>query len=244
MQALGLLADRRHYFTMMRLPFVYPEPVSFLRRYIFRQGAYPAEVKVRAGGRRLAIGIYSPDDAATVNQIFGRLDYPCPADARVILDIGANIGVASLFFLATAPHAVVHAYEPDRRNLERLRRNTAPLAARLQVHEDAVSDFEGVATFQSEPTGRYGSLADDAAQPGVKVQVRDIRRIVDDLLAEHGRIDVLKVDIEGHEERVLAALEPGQLARIGRINAEYAGPLELPGFRRRQWGIVSQYARD
>ncbi len=46
------------------------------------------------------------------NEIFARLDYPCSKDDTVIVDIGANIGLAALYFLTRSRDSFVYAFEP------------------------------------------------------------------------------------------------------------------------------------
>ncbi len=53
------------------------------------------------------------------------------------------------------------------------------------------------------------------------------------VLAQHGRIDVLKLDTEGSEAATVRAIRPDLLARIGRIYCEdETGEIALPGWRR------------
>ena len=237
-----LLTDRRHYYTASRFLGTYAQPGDAARRYILRKGPYPASVTVRTATGPVKVALNSPDDFATLNQIFCRRDYPAPQDARIVMDLGSNIGLAALYFVKQCKEAFVYCYEPDPKNAEVLRGNLAPYENRYDLSLVAVSDFNGEASFGLEPTGRYGSLLKEA-ETTLTVPVIDIRDEVDRILEKHGRIDVLKVDIEGLEEKVLSRLRDDQLARIGEIYAEYAGDLQIAGFRKTQWGIVSHYRR-
>lgn len=126
----------------------------------------------------------------------------------VFLDIGANAG---LFSLDAAVHAGVGgrivAVEPNAKLIARLRFNEmlAREAGRIapttiiETCAVAVSDRDGDAYLSGEDDEGSRSLSDSAT--GRRVPTRTLVG----LLGEHGirRIDVLKIDIEGHEDRVL-----------------------------------------
>ena len=48
-----------------------------------------------------------------------------PPDVRVILDCGANVGITALYFAWRYPNARIFCIEPDDRNFELLKRNSA-----------------------------------------------------------------------------------------------------------------------
>ncbi|AND15928.1 non-ribosomal peptide synthetase [Rathayibacter tritici] len=68
-------------------------------------------------------------------------------DGDRVLDIGANIGLFTLFVARHAPGAVVHAFEPIPPLVDTLRRNVALHAPRAVVHPLGVSAEPGEATF-------------------------------------------------------------------------------------------------
>src|SRR5439155_6719444 len=62
-----------------------------------------------------------------------RLRYGLPP-AAVILDAGANIGMATLWLRGTYPAAEVHCFEPESENFDLLCRNVAGLPSSHCVH--------------------------------------------------------------------------------------------------------------
>ena len=140
--------------------------------------------------------------------------------AEVIFDIGANAGIYSLAALAVRPDAVVHAFEPTPEIAGRLRA-TARLNAldHLQVHQAAVSWKNGTATlkrFRGEFDTNEGMnfiVEDSAISQGEKVDTVSL----DSFSRDHsiGSIDLLKIDVQGHEH--LALKGAGQLIAAGRI---------------------------
>jgi FkbM family methyltransferase len=141
--------------------------------------------------------------------------------AVTIFDVGANAGIYSLAALAVEPRADVHAFEPTPEIANRLR-STAKLNGldRLHVHEVAVSIQSGTATL-NRCRGELGSnegmnfiseaqVTDD----GEKVQTIGLDRFCVDHSINH--IDLLKIDVQGHEHAVLRGAE--QLIGAGRLS--------------------------
>lgn len=83
------------------------------------------------------------------------------------------------------------------------------------------------ATFLIDPVGRYSGLAD--YQPGsdgkvaVEVVCEGVAEALRGVLEPEGRIDLVKVDTEGSEEAIVAAIPADVRARIGEIVYEYPG---------------------
>jgi FkbM family methyltransferase len=140
--------------------------------------------------------------------------------AKVIFDIGANAGIYSLAALAVRPDAVVHAFEPTPEIAGRLRA-TARLNAldHLHVHQAAVSWKNGTATlkrFRGDFDTNEGMnfISEDAANSqGEMVDTVSL----DSFSIDHsiGSVDLLKIDVQGHEHLVLKGAE--QLIGAGCI---------------------------
>jgi FkbM family methyltransferase len=161
----------------------------------------------------------------TVTEIFCRLDYRAESTVKTVVDIGSNIGISALYFLTRNRGAHCYLAEPDPRNVARLRRNLAPFADRYTLDECAVSDVSGTFDFGIESTGRYGAIG--LGLPGsIRVQCREINDLLNAVIANAGRIDILKVDTEGMEERTIRAIQPHVLLEIDLIYLESLVPLE------------------
>jgi FkbM family methyltransferase len=140
--------------------------------------------------------------------------------AKVVLDVGANAGIYSLAALAVQPHAVVHAFEPTPEIAARLRA-TADLnrLEKLYVHEFAVLQENGCAALN-----RYrGDLGNNegmnfvTTSPGHPGAERVQAVSLDQFCQEHSidQVDLLKLDVQGHEYSALKGAE--QLIRAGRV---------------------------
>lgn len=123
-----------------------------------------------------------------------------------ILDCGANVGMASLFFHQAYPQARITAYEADPALFEILDANLkANGAADVETRHAALWTSTGALTFQCEgsDSGMIGSLpgaVDGRATTVPSLRLRDV--------LDQGPVDLLKLDIEGAEDAVLADCEP------------------------------------
>ncbi|MEI8080942.1 MAG: FkbM family methyltransferase [Actinomycetes bacterium] len=198
--------------------------------------------------------IDSVDDLLTLGECFGKLDYRVEGNERLIVDAGANIGVSALYFLSHAPESHVVCIEPDPRNVERLERNLARngLAQRATIVRAAIGSHGGTCRFAIEKTGRYGTVIEDGKQSlsqerieqEIVVESLAADQFLNETMPANGRIDVLKLDVEGQELPVLEALSDETLSRIGMIYAEIIdGSPTLPGFRSSKQGTVVRYTR-
>lgn len=146
-------------------------------------------------------------------------------DVRLVLDIGANIGIASVYFAASYPNAVVHAFEPDPANCEVLTANARALP-RIQVHPFALGAADGeLELFDSDDKSNLGGYSAHGLgiNPGrsKKVPVRHAGRALAELGVE--RADILKIDTEGAEWEILTALDPKLLGGVRLIMGELHG---------------------
>jgi FkbM family methyltransferase len=123
-----------------------------------------------------------------------------------ILDCGANVGLASLFFRRLYPEARITAFEADPALFAILNTNLkANGASDVETRHVALWTSTGSLTFHCEgsDSGMIGSLP--GAIDGTSTTVPSLR--LRDVLDE-GPVDLLKLDIEGAEDAVLADCEP------------------------------------
>jgi FkbM family methyltransferase len=126
----------------------------------------------------------------------------------VFLDVGANIGGYALFVAARAgPKATILAVEPQPAILARLRDNAAlNPALPVRIIACAASERDGPVTLFLDRDNRgEASLAEAPAgrraDGAVTVEAKTLATIAAE--AGLGRIDALKIDVEGFEDRVL-----------------------------------------
>jgi FkbM family methyltransferase len=194
----------------------YPEFRENLGRYFTGGGEYPYDCQVRTPRGVITVPLESHHDMLTVNEIFCREDYAVGPEVRTVVDIGSNIGVSALYFLTRNDQSKVWLYEPNPRNVERLRGNLAGYEERYTLEEKAVADFTGTAEFGVEDSGRYGGIGQET---GANISVECVH--INEVLASvPGTIDVLKLDTEGFELQSVKAIDREHLERIGLVYFE------------------------
>jgi FkbM family methyltransferase len=131
----------------------------------------------------------------------------CGQSGDRILDVGGNIGYASCLALKHLPESSVVAIEPQAEVAELLRVNLAQFgASRWRVEQVALSDQDGEGHMTIEVSNRGGSALADT---GVVVRLVN----TDAFLATFDALDLIKVDIEGHEETFFR-VGRAQIARL------------------------------
>jgi FkbM family methyltransferase len=235
----------RHYRALWNTFRIGVDSWEGLRRYLLGGGDYPYRCRVRTPVGTVGMTLFSRDDVLTLNEVFYREDYRVPNDIRTAVDFGANIGVSAVYFLTRNESCRAYLFEPDPRNVERLRRNLAGFEDRYRLYEHAVTDADGEFDFGIEETGRYGGIGVQAAET-IRVRGRDVNAILDEVLGEANAVDVLKVDVEGLEPRIVSAIRPDVLERITTIYLE-AGDgepaLQSNAFARRRRGQCVRFDR-
>lgn len=181
--------------------------------------------------------------------VYGQYLPNLPPSATSIIDGGANIGLATLFYKLRFPAAHVDCFEPDARSAAILRRNIDQNhLTHVRIHECALADQARMLTFYSE-TALRGDTLYSTSRELQKSQRNDATVISEQVpavaLADYldDGLDILKLDIEGGEGAVLRSIVH-KLATVGTTQLEYhwlpdnllsdvVGPLEEAGHRYR-----------
>jgi FkbM family methyltransferase len=202
-RVLAAPADARHWRALARMRTTFDEPIPALARYLTNRGNYPWRVTLRTPLGRRAVTLADRHDLLTLNEVFCRCDYGCEPH-RTVVDIGANVGFATLFFLTRNDEARVWAFEPDPANVARLRENLRGFESRYWLQARAVT-VEDVPTVRFVPAGRYGRIAVNG-EAGIDVPAVSVACALREIAALAGRIDLVKIDTEGTEEALAAAV--------------------------------------
>lgn len=146
-------------------------------------------------------------------------------DVSLVLDLGANVGYSTAYFLSSFPCARVVAVEPDDRNAAICRENLEPYGDRALLVHGAVWPER---TQLCLSTGTFGDGLEWATQ--VKppeggatgtVQAWDVGSLID--MAGMSSVDLLKVDIEAAELDVFGRNTESWLPRVRNICIELHG---------------------
>jgi FkbM family methyltransferase len=158
----------------------------------------------------------------------------CP-DAKVIFDVGANIGATSLTYRRLFPDAAIHAFEPFPAAFGKLEARFAT-DGRVRCVRKAVSSSSGDALLHVNSMDvtnalspirdeAFGYLPDNFAKSG-SISVETTK--LDDYSRVDGidRIDILKMDAQGSELDILRGGE--RLLSEGRVKLVYSELIFVP----------------
>ncbi|WP_114575729.1 FkbM family methyltransferase [Saliphagus sp. LR7] len=127
----------------------------------------------------------------------------------VVYDVGANVGTYTCFAQQVVTEGQVHAFEPHPENAARLADNVRETGDRgvTRIHRVAVSSDSGRISLAvgGGVVGKGTHNVLDNGESSIPVEAERL----DTCIEEHGlrRPDVLKIDVEGAEDRVLEGAE-------------------------------------
>jgi FkbM family methyltransferase len=168
-------------------------------------------------------------DYSAYRQIFAEREYASVevvSEASLILDCGANVGLASVYFLNHFVRARVVAVEPDSENAALCRRNLQKYGARAAVVEGGVwSHGTELVVIPSEfGAGNKWGISVRPRRPEdvgfAVVEAFDIPSLLQRAGAE--QIDILKIDIE-RSELALFSSPTDWLDRVRNLVIELHG---------------------
>lgn len=174
----------------------------------------PVVVALRPDGHEVMIS--SEGELAVAHHVLLHEEYAPQGRPRTILDLGANVGLATLYFHRRFPDARIVAVEADPATYRKLVRNVASLEGVTTLHA-AISDRDAPVTFYPNPGESIASsaLRHAGRRPGLLVEGVSIGTLVNRYALDS--IDLLKLDIEGSE---LAALQTAPLDAVEELIAE------------------------
>ena len=184
--------------SFLRAFLIFVNPFKFVLALIRRKA--PAKIQVRTPTGIVHVSLRNFESLKTLFSIFCRRDYLTSVDEQYFfIDIGANIGLAALYFLSRNKGNSVVCYEPDPANLPFLKQNLEAFGARATIEPCGVGVHQGSAVLYRSVDGKYSSLirSDLAVNP----EVVSLRAFKDILQAQPAgaRPAVIKLDVEGIE---------------------------------------------
>ena len=245
------LFKKPFYLALVNIFVYFRSPLQVLIRYVFEVGSYPQQFFVRTPLGLQGATAFSHHDLITLIECFGKLDYKASKDTSVVVDFGSNIGISALYFLTRNSSIKVYLFEPVPKNIERLRENLKGFERRYRLEECAVGVETGKFDFACDDTGRYGGLIKGGASYFSEwstdniIQVRVIlaNQVLEEILNSHRSIDIVKIDVEGYENKILSNLKPEVLSRIKRIYVETGDDQKIQGFSSESSNGLTRYDR-
>jgi amino acid adenylation domain-containing protein/FkbM family methyltransferase len=171
------------------------------------------------------------------------------SDESCVFDVGANIGMFSLFVQQRWPHAQVHAFEPIPTTYKVLETNIQLHGLNVRPYNCGLSERSGTATFTFYPqmsamSGMYTDAQEDESLTRAYMANQDAQlgavadellqgrfasenfvcplKTISEVIHENNieRIDLLKVDVEKSELNVLSGIADEDWPRIRQLVIE------------------------
>lgn len=156
----------------------------------------------------------------------------------VIIDVGANSGQTISFFLKNFPKAKIFAFEPNQRRFEYLTNKFRNFSS-VKLYNKGISNRNGKQTFNEmvlDETSTFEKLnfnsnyllkkakilgikAEELIAAEYEVDIITISNFLTGINLE--KIDVLKIDTEGHEYKCLQGLFTNKSVKIDYIQLEH-----------------------
>ena len=169
--------------------------------------------------------VSSPGELKVFWEIFVRRCYRPPAECRIVLDAGANVGIFSVWAAKRLPKARIIALEPFPATAAAFRHNVLlnQLEERVQLIQVGLAAQSGECLMRSEGESPDRNLIrpgkDEIAGYPVRVPCLTLVALFDQLRL--ASVDFLKMDIQGSEWEVLLSTPTSVLRSIQRIQLEY-----------------------
>jgi FkbM family methyltransferase len=196
---------------------------------------FPYTLVLRSG-EKLTLGEHI--DVVIFWMVFVRHHYPVNHSDQLIVDIGANIGLFTLYAARKVPTARIIAVEPFPDTSRRLRRHLEEnrFADRVSVINCAVAEESGRGEMDSAEgiPSQYRRIHSEATAllntkhrgmtavenlPGIPVDTKTLAQILE--LGNVLDVDLMKMNIHGSEYAVLMNAPADVLRRFRRIAVQY-----------------------
>jgi FkbM family methyltransferase len=145
-----------------------------------------------------------PSDISIFSQIFVYKEYDVEINMEVktIIDCGANIGLASLFFLKKFPNIKIIAIEPEANNFLLLKRNLGLYKNVTCINKGVWSKTANLEVLDFGG-GHSGFIVKEIESPN-KASILAVS--IDEIMSQFqlNYVDIVKLDIEGSEEQVFS----------------------------------------
>lgn len=153
----------------------------------------------------------------------------------IIIDCGANIGLATIYLKMKYPNARLLSFEPDPHIFRALENNINSFKLDdVELYNEAIGAKRESLFFNMEG-GHSGMLVAKPSKETITLPVTPLKEI----LEKFSVIDFLKIDIEGHEINVLPSIAE-ELKKVNVMFLEYHTFLDQP----QQLSVITKIIED
>jgi FkbM family methyltransferase len=143
-------------------------------------------------------------DILVLRQIFINKDYDIPLAVKpqLIIDAGANVGYAAIYFANQYPEAKIIAIEPEEYNYQMLKENTANYP-NIKLVKAGIWNKDTWLKISNPESGNWQFMVEEI-EAGDENAIKAVT--IGEILKTSGFpvIDILKMDIEGAEKEVFS----------------------------------------
>lgn len=183
-------------------------------------------VKLKLGDKNFVFYPTDNSDLAILEEIFikDEYNYDLPNVPDVILDLGSNVGLATVYFKLRYPEAKIYSFEPDPITFRKLKKNTAQFD-NIFCFNEAIAGRSGKMKFYVYPGSSMSSslISRIDSQPFVEVDCRSL----DDFMDQEKifNVDLIKFDVEGSEMEIFKDFKRREMIScyIGEVHLDLMG---------------------
>lgn len=161
-------------------------------------------VTVRVPGVRHPLHVRAgTSDVETFEEVFVAREYDLPftdMNPGHILDLGANVGFASVHFAARWPRARILAVEPAAHNAAPLERNTRNWQGISRIQAAVWARPAHVTIANPLASANAFQMCESSDPPGAPIEAFTVPQLMSHLGCAH--VDLLKMDVEGAEAEI------------------------------------------
>lgn len=199
-ERVGVASEIRHdYFSTISRKFLRRKSSIFDKNSARRQMVIFADDYI--SNKILTHGIYEKQQ---LDILMGWIRLKHNTCNNVVLDIGANIGNHSLYFSSYFNKCI--SFEPNPRTFELLKINSKLVDNVLPVNT-GLSDEKGEAELNISFNNTGASSLSSDWNRSFDGKVRISLEVLDDVIDPEDKVDLIKIDVEGHEWFALKGAE-------------------------------------
>ena len=151
------------------------------------------------------------DDFAIVREVFLLNAYKSPfKEVKTIVDGGSHIGASAIYFSLMYPDCKIICVEPSKENSMLLKQNLKLNGIKSDVINKCISDKRKTITFHyNKKNPAYSGISKDGKE---KIKTTTLNQIIKN--SGEREIDLLKLDIEGEEIKIIKKLNKNIIKRV------------------------------
>ena len=177
------------------------------KKQVLAKPEEPVEYNFRINGQSQKVFLRTyAGDISIFYEIFLYRAYKLPetifTNSTNIIDAGAHIGLASLYLSSQSPEAKIISIEPDAENYSILQKNLKPMieSGKAVPIYAALDNKDGFLYVTKSQFG-YNTKVNDTLE-NEKVTAISLNALIN--LYSIRSIDIIKIDVEGFEQRILS----------------------------------------